>query len=63
MWQLASIAGQFCDIPEKHRGLRGREGFLLFFTLEFNQGWEEQDHVPALIHDRGSAVCTADLAG
>lgn len=28
-----------------------------------DQGWEQQDHVPALVHDRCTTVGAADFAG
>jgi len=36
---------------------------LVLITLELDQRREEQNHVPALIHDRAVAERTADLAG
>ena len=36
--------------------------FPIFGRLEINQGWEEQDHVPSLVHDWCTAVSAADFA-
>lgn len=57
---LSTVDGQLIcrqdDVPDF-------EILPLGWVLEIDQGWEEQDHIPALIHDRGSAVCAADFAG
>ena len=34
----------------------------LFWGLEVDQGWKQQDHVPPFIHDGCPAICAADLA-
>lgn len=34
----------------------------VFRRLEVDQGWEQQDHIPSLVHDRCAAVSTADFA-
>jgi len=36
---------------------------LVLVRLEVNQAGEEQDHVPALVHDGAVAEVAADLAG
>lgn len=36
--------------------------FALLWRLEIDQGWKQQDHVPSFIHDRCTAICTADFA-
>ena len=47
----------------KRMHLRDVEILTLFWTLEVDQGWKQQDHVPPLIHDRCATVGTADFAG
>lgn len=39
------------------------EKLLVLVVLEVDQGREQEDHVPALIHDRRVAVVAADFAG
>lgn len=47
----------------RQAGVRRFKILPILLILEINQGREQQDHVPALVHDRGAAVRAADLAG
>jgi len=37
--------------------------FAVLWILEIDQGWEQQDHVPPLVHDGCTTVGAADFAG
>jgi hypothetical protein len=43
--------------------LPGSEVLLVLLALELDERREEQDHVPALVHDGAVAERAADLAG
>lgn len=34
----------------------------VFRRLEVDQGWEQQDHISSFVHDRCTAISTADFA-
>ena len=68
MWSLAAEESVLQNMTNKRCVLQDKNVprskiTLLLITLELDQRREQQNHVPALVHDRTVAEGTADLAG
>jgi hypothetical protein len=68
MWSLAAEESVLQNMTNKRCVLQDKNVprskiTLLLITLELDQRREQQDHVPALVHDRTVAEGTAHLAG
>ena len=64
MWSLEKVSTAKHDKPFlQDKNIPGSKVLLVLVALELDERREEQDHVPALVHDGTVAEGTADLAG
>jgi hypothetical protein len=62
MWSLVRVSTAKLGRLLLRINIPGSKVLLILVALEFDERREEQDHVPALVHDGAVAERTADLA-